>query len=188
MNSAGPLDPEACRTLVQSERWRTKVSPDPDTGCVLWLSWSSHGYARVWLAGRQPRAHRVAWVAQHGQDVPPGLELDHRCGNPGCVNPEHLQPVPRRVNAQRAAVLRQPRDACSAGHPLSGPDAQLEPAALRRGRRVCAICARERGTVKWDLITAAARAVGLPVHRYGKQFGYSAERARKVLADLGVNP
>jgi hypothetical protein len=47
-------------------------------------------------------AHIVYWEGEHGP-VPEGLELDHLCRNPPCVNPAHLEPVTHQQNMQRSA-------------------------------------------------------------------------------------
>jgi len=57
--------------------------------------------------------------------IPDGLDIDHLCGNKGCINPEHLEPVTRSENVRRAIKRigqwggKQPfnRD-CPRGHPL----------------------------------------------------------------------
>jgi hypothetical protein len=72
------------------ERFEYKVSPEPMSGCWLWLgkafgSW--HGQIR--LAGRWVGAHRVAWMLFRG-DIPGGLCVCHKCDVPTCVNPAHL--------------------------------------------------------------------------------------------------
>lgn len=48
-------------------------------------------------------AHRVAYELSVGP-VPDGMELDHLCGNRGCVNPGHLEPVTRRENVMRSRI------------------------------------------------------------------------------------
>lgn len=60
--------------------------------CVLWpyaRDWDDYGMVRI--AGRQRRAHRVAWELANGATVPDGLVVRHRCDHPPCVNPAHLE-------------------------------------------------------------------------------------------------
>lgn len=54
------------------------------------------GYKQVY-AGKTPdgriirrMAHRLAWAAKHGH-IPLGLIVRHRCDNPPCINPDHLE-------------------------------------------------------------------------------------------------
>jgi len=74
---------------------------DEDTGCWNWNRYKTGlGYG-VTSVNRKPRAaHRVYWERENGP-VPEGLELDHLCRNPSCVNPAHLEAVTRAVNLQR---------------------------------------------------------------------------------------
>lgn len=48
----------------------------------------AYGYG--WIAGKHWRAHRFAWQEIHGE-IPNGLQVRHLCGNPSCVNVEHLK-------------------------------------------------------------------------------------------------
>jgi hypothetical protein len=48
------------------------------------------GYGQLWFEGRAIRAHRTAYVATHGP-VPDGLVVRHKCDNPPCINPAHLE-------------------------------------------------------------------------------------------------
>lgn len=41
--------------------------------------------------------HRVSYVLFNG-DIPEGKEIDHKCGNRGCVNPLHLQAITHKQN------------------------------------------------------------------------------------------
>lgn len=69
--------------------FESQVTPEPNTGCWLWLGGvNTHGYGRF-VSGGHRRAHRAAWVLYLGP-IPPGLFVCHRCDTPPCVNPAHL--------------------------------------------------------------------------------------------------
>jgi hypothetical protein len=75
-----------------------EVAPN---GCWLWR-WSTNnkGYGRIRVDGAEWLAHRYVYTRQRGP-IPPELELDHLCSNRRCVNPDHLEAVPHRVNCRR---------------------------------------------------------------------------------------
>ena len=74
--------------------------------CILWhKAIKSNGYGVIWVNGRLEHAHRFSYELVNGP-VPRGLELDHRCRNRACINPDHLEPVARAVNAQRGRRAR----------------------------------------------------------------------------------
>lgn len=88
----------------------TRFIRDPG-GCWLWTgSKDRKGYGRVQVAGVHTNAHREVFKA-HGGVIPDGMQLDHLCRNPGCVNPEHMEPVTilenvRRQHASRNSLVR----------------------------------------------------------------------------------
>jgi HNH endonuclease len=70
------------------------VSPEPNSGCWLWLgSRTKSGYGARFSFGRKAEGgeepHRLAWRLYVG-DIPPGRHVLHRCDVPPCVNPAHL--------------------------------------------------------------------------------------------------
>jgi hypothetical protein len=91
------------------ERWSI---PEPNSGCTLWLGAAcKHGYGRIQVPGRGPKlAHRIAYEVKNGP-IPEGLKLLHKCDNPGCINPDHLQPGTQAENvADMMAKGRENRD------------------------------------------------------------------------------
>jgi len=66
------------------------------------------GYGRFYdkHGKRNIRTHRYAYEQQHGP-VPQGLEIDHLCDNPPCVNPKHLKAVTHSNNWKRTHILRK---------------------------------------------------------------------------------
>lgn len=58
--------------------------------CWPWVGHKDRdGYGEVKMAGHRFRAHRLAWQVANG-DIPPSLQVLHRCDVPACCNPAHL--------------------------------------------------------------------------------------------------
>jgi hypothetical protein len=76
------------------------------TSCWLW-QWtkSSLGYSQI---GRNS-GHRHYYEKKHGA-VYSGLELDHLCRVPSCVNPDHLEPVTHAENMRRSVKAKLSHD------------------------------------------------------------------------------
>jgi len=84
------------------------------SACWLWLGARSRGKngSRLWYGSfrvgrRVVRAHRFSCVAHGKGEPPPGWDRGHICDNALCVNPEHLELVPRVVNQQQRMRARQ---------------------------------------------------------------------------------
>lgn len=50
------------------------------------------------------KAHVLAYQLAYG-DVPDGMEVDHECGNPRCIEPEHLRAATRKQNSENLVHL-----------------------------------------------------------------------------------
>ncbi len=111
-----------------------------ETGCWIWKGQlNNKGYGLIWSrdAGQKIAAHRVAYELLVGP-IPAGLELDHTCETPACVNPAHLEPVTHAENMRR---IRDRQMACRrAGHDWTDPRNVYRDA---NGGRRCRACARE---------------------------------------------
>ena len=85
---------------VKTAEERFWVKVDKTDGCWLWTAgkiWG--GYGRIKVDGRTRRAHRVAYEWANGP-IPAGLDLDHTCHVPACVNPAHLRLATNAQNHQ----------------------------------------------------------------------------------------
>lgn len=89
------------------ERLDRRSTPEPNTGCWLWLgAVTAEGYGKVGLGSLNgaPKfvayAHRVAFELENGP-IPEGLTIDHRCRMPGCINAAHMEAVTLQQNCAR---------------------------------------------------------------------------------------
>lgn len=130
------------------ERIEEKYIPEPNSGCWLWTGAATdRGYGRVWVhaAQRAIPAYRALYELENGP-VPDGLELDHLCRVPACVNPAHLEPVTHKENQCRSPLIMKgagdrmrAKTHCPQNHPYAGKNLYTFP----DGRRVCRICRHE---------------------------------------------
>jgi hypothetical protein len=93
---------------------------DPDgSDCWIWLGkrtrteitrrGAHYGRINVWSDGRHVTlaAHRVAYLVWRGP-ILADWQIDHRCRNPSCINPAHLEMVTSEQNLlRRHFVLRR---------------------------------------------------------------------------------
>ena len=130
-------------------RYWAKVEFGDWLDCWVWTAaTTNHGYGNFYVGGGRAnatnkKAHVVAYELLVGP-VPPGLELDHLCRNPPCVNPAHLEAVTHAENMRRSPILgRWERTECKQGHPF---DEENTYRYLRDGRerKGCRACARDR--------------------------------------------
>ena len=134
-----------------AERFWRKVDKAPGHGpsghCWIWAGgYGGNGYGCVNSGGRSVAAHRVAYE-QLVDAIPAGLELDHLCRNPACVNPAHLEPVTHAENMRRQTRTPTPRaraTSCRRGHSLS--EAYVKP----NGARNCRRCSNDRQQKRRD--------------------------------------
>lgn len=115
-------------------------------GCWNWIGWvGANGRG----AHRGAHAYRAAWEFTNGP-IPSGLDIDHLCLNPRCVNPDHLEPVTRAENARRQRLagsgmgaINASKTHCEKGHPFDEENtldgSKWKGSPLRR----CRTCHRE---------------------------------------------
>lgn len=124
------------------ERFWAATNKRGPAECWEWQATrTSAGYGHFHVSGRLVSSHRFAYELLVGP-IPEGLELDHLCRNPACVNPAHLEPVTHSENILRGVgpVAENARKThCPRGHPFTADDV-----TIRDGRvhRKCLICAR----------------------------------------------
>lgn len=76
--------------IVGDTKKRLKFNSKVDeNGCWVWQKSKKLGYGQTGFNGKTEAAHRVAWKVFVG-DIPEGLQVNHKCHNRACVNPDHL--------------------------------------------------------------------------------------------------
>jgi hypothetical protein len=116
--------------------------------CWMWTGGhNSAGYGQLMWNGRRDRmAHKVVYSLFFGE-VPEGLEVDHLCLVPACVNPNHLEAVTRLENLRRSHTTGHgngTRTHCRRGHEFTDANTYAW-----RGKRLCRECGYLRQRV-WN--------------------------------------
>lgn len=60
-----------------------------DSGCWEWQKSKYSGYGKTFIKGKGKQAHRASWEIFVG-DIPKGMQVNHKCHNRSCINPDHL--------------------------------------------------------------------------------------------------
>lgn len=73
------------------KRFIAKIQINPETECWEWTAGlTTDGYGKFNVGGQTMRAHRFSWFLYRG-DIPDNLIIRHKCDNPKCVNPTHME-------------------------------------------------------------------------------------------------
>lgn len=124
------------------QRFWSKVDRDESDGdaCWTWIGTKNAvGYGRFKTGGRKIYAHRFAYETFVGPIPADRLQIDHRCNNPSCVNPDHLAPATPRENTLRGnavTAINARKTHCPRSHPYAGPNLYVKP----NGDRCCRAC------------------------------------------------
>jgi len=120
-------------TTVEERFWK-KVKKEES--CWYWRgSLKRKGYGSFKDGTKLVQAHRYSYELRFGP-IPEGMEIDHLCRIPSCVNPEHLEPVTPEENRRRG--IQRLEEYCWRGHKWA------ESERLKKsGVRYCLFCNRD---------------------------------------------
>lgn len=86
--------------MDDTDRFWAKVDRQGVDDCWPWTGAKiPEGYGHLRWDGRVQGAHRVSYQIHVGP-IPSGLEIDHLCRNPSCVNPDHLRACTHAQNLE----------------------------------------------------------------------------------------
>lgn len=124
------------------DRFWTKV--EIKDGCWGWIGAKVQGYGLITIGPRSAgsmRAHRLSYILHKGE-IPAGMLVLHRCDNPECTNPDHLEVGDQAANMRHVSERKRnplsQRTHCVNGHEFTEGTTEA-----RKGGRVCKQCKNE---------------------------------------------
>jgi hypothetical protein len=121
---------------------------------------TARGYGMMCYRNKNWASHRLAWFLVNGP-IPPGMKVLHKCDNPPCCNPDHLELGDDKKNMRDAGKRkrwpRQYRDTCINGHPRTPENMVIH--GVKDPKLHCKVCnrAKQRRLAGWpeDLVQMA---------------------------------
>lgn len=87
------------------------------------LSNDYEGYSLVSIRDVTYKSHRIMWEVYNGCPIPPDMVIRHKCDNPSCVNPNHLELGTQKDNQGDKKIRgRGPRGRKNTNNKLSVDD------------------------------------------------------------------
>lgn len=125
---------------VNHEKFLSKISIDPISGCWNWIgAISKGGYGLMMVRPRTLRAHRISYDIFIGL-TNLDLVIDHVCRNKKCCNPIHLREVSATTNCMENSIgiapIRKKQTHCIHGHEFTKSNTIAKYGGLR-GCREC---------------------------------------------------
>lgn len=142
-------------TQIARNKLLSSSIPITESGCVIWLGGTVKSakleYGRLRLGRQLVMTHRVAYELECGP-ISDGLEIDHLCRVPLCINPYHLETVTHRENILRGisqSSINAVKTHCIRGHEFISTNTYVSP----DGRRMCRTCntrsaRKQRGRIR----------------------------------------
>jgi hypothetical protein len=83
------------------ETLKANTTEDVATGCWNWNGGRhSFGYGKIMIGRKTLNTHRVMFEVAYPDVSLVGLNVNHHCDNPSCINPAHLYAGSQRDNIQ----------------------------------------------------------------------------------------
>ena len=138
----GPITPTDCLGIPMQVNSPFFVLAN----CMVWkYSLNKDGYGILTIDGKQELAHRVVFIQTRGT-IPEGMQVNHLCNRPYCVQPAHLYAGSAQDNRDDSRIFNK-HELMNAPWVLSWPEeVDTRDPLLRRLRE----SGRHHGTEPWD--------------------------------------
>lgn len=84
------------------EKLLERSEKDAETECLEWQgATDSCGYGHIIVNGKQLLTHRLSYRV-HKQEIVDGMQINHKCHNECCINPDHLYMGTQKENVNDA--------------------------------------------------------------------------------------
>lgn len=117
-------------------------------GCWIWIgAKDKNGYGRFLFNNSLLTAHRASYILKY-EVIAEGKDVHHTCGNPSCVNPEHLKALTRKQHSllgNGMSAINSKKTLCLRGHKLTFDQ--------KYKRRYCKECDNMRKRLKYQQST-----------------------------------
>jgi len=152
----GSLD---CRIVINNIQEKLKYySKINENGCWEWQRAKIHnGYGRVYVKhkNKDELTHRASWEAFVGE-IKEGMQINHKCHNRACINPDHLYLGTQKENVRDMLLAGRgnvPKGSDCINSKLTEDKVKLIKKMLNEGKRSCDIAIQfniSRSTI-WNI-------------------------------------
>lgn len=134
------------------ERIKKKTTTDSVTQCWLFTGYlSSYGYGRITVNWVNYYVHTVSAIVYLNFDPYTGLQVNHKCSNKNCWNPEHLYVGTQMENVHDSMIKgnsgRPVQTHCKNGHEFTEENTYVRE---KTGDRLCRTCRDERNRRNYE--------------------------------------